>query len=101
MSSNGLPEGTTNDELGAPELQNAPESQKHGHDLKPRRLLRGEITYAAAQEQDANILHQLGYRDRKIRFFTHLYRNRELIKDIVACHLGLGTADAGSILHSG
>lgn len=44
--------------------------------LKPRRLLRGEITYAAAKEQDANILHELGYRDQKIRFFTHLYQEQ-------------------------
>lgn len=37
-----------------------------------RRLLRGEITYATAKEQDANILHQLGYRDQKIRYFTEI-----------------------------
>lgn len=49
--------------------------------LRKRRLLRGEITYAAAKEQDANILHQLGYRDQKIRYFTHLYRNRKLIEE--------------------
>lgn len=68
-----------------------------GHDspatLKPLRLLRGEITYEAAKEQDANILHQLGYRDQKIRFFTHLYRNRGLIATIAAHHLGLNSAD--------
>jgi hypothetical protein len=58
-----------------------------------RRLLRGEITYAAAKEQDANILHQLGYREKKIRYFTHLYRNRQQIKSIVAHHLGLSSAD--------
>lgn len=57
--------------------------------LNPRRLLRGEITYDAAREQDANILHELGYRDQKIRFFTHLYRRRKLIETIVADHLGL------------
>lgn len=68
-----------------------------GHDslaLRKRRLLRGEITYAAAKEQDANILHQLGYRDQKIRYFTHLYRNRKLIERTVAHHLGLRSADA-------
>ena len=48
--------------------------------LKTRHLLRDEITYAFAREQDASILHELGYRDQKIQFFTHLYRNRELIK---------------------
>ena len=102
MSSDGLPERTINNDLSTADHQNSQESQEHDRDLKstlkPRRLLRGEITYAVAKEQDANILHQLGYRDRKIRFFTHLYRNRELIKAIVACHLGLGTAGVCSIV---
>ncbi|KAH1303619.1 hypothetical protein KXX47_008709, partial [Aspergillus fumigatus] len=35
----------------------------------------------------------LGYRDQKIRYFTHLYRNRQQIKSIVAHHLGLSSAD--------
>lgn len=61
--------------------------------LKPRRLLRGEITYDAAKEQDSNILHELGYRDQKLRFFTHLYRNRGRIAAIAAHHLGLASAD--------
>jgi hypothetical protein len=61
--------------------------------LKTRSLLRSEITYSAAKDNDANILHELGYRDQKIRFFTHLYRNRELIKSLVARHLGLGSRD--------
>ncbi|KKZ64744.1 hypothetical protein EMCG_09348 [[Emmonsia] crescens] len=61
--------------------------------LKPRRLLRGEIAYSAAKNQDANILHELGYRDQRIRYFTHLYRNRKLIEAIVAHHLGLTSAD--------
>lgn len=61
--------------------------------LKPRRLLRGEITYSAAKEQDANILHELGYRDQKIQYFTYLYRNRKLIETTVARHLGLASAD--------
>ncbi|PWY72464.1 hypothetical protein BO94DRAFT_569040 [Aspergillus sclerotioniger CBS 115572] len=62
--------------------------------LKPRRLLRGEITYDAAKEHDANILHQLGYRDQKIQFFTHLYQHRGVISVIAAHHLGLASADA-------
>ena len=73
-------------------------SQDQGHDsaatLKPRRLLRGEITYSAAKEQDANILHELGYRDKKIQFFTYLYRNRKRIQKLIARHLGLASADA-------
>ncbi|KAJ5104890.1 hypothetical protein NUU61_002237 [Penicillium alfredii] len=66
--------------------------------LKRRRLLRGEITYAAAKEQDSNILHELGYRDQKIRYFTHLYRSRKLIQTIVAHHLGLASADTCHIV---
>lgn len=61
--------------------------------LKSRRLFRGEITYAAATEQDANILHQLGYRDERVRYFTYLYRNRKLIESIVSNHLGLASAE--------
>lgn len=61
--------------------------------LKPRRLLRGEITYAAAKEQDANILHQLGYWDQRVKYFTHLCRSRKLIQKIVSHHLGLASAD--------
>lgn len=59
--------------------------------LKPLRLLRGEITYSSTRDKDANVLHELSYRDQKIRFFTHLYRNRELIKAIAAHHLGLAS----------
>jgi hypothetical protein len=61
-------------------------------------LVRGEITYAAAKEQDSNILHQLGYREQKIRYFTYLYRDRKLIETIVAHHLGLISADACHIV---
>lgn len=39
--------------------------------LKPRSLLRGDITYDAAKDSDANILYELGYRDQKIRFFPN------------------------------
>lgn len=72
-----------------------PEDQSHDFPalLKPRQLLRGEITYAAAKEQDANILYQLGYKDQRVRFFTHLYRNRRRIKTLIARHLGLAFAD--------
>ncbi|KAJ5246544.1 hypothetical protein N7468_001527 [Penicillium chermesinum] len=57
--------------------------------LEPRCLLRGEITYSAAKEEDSNILHELRYRDEKIRFFTHISRNRKLIRRIIGRHLGL------------
>lgn len=62
--------------------------------LKPRSLLRGDITYDTAKDSDANILHELGYRDQKIRFFTYLYRNRELIKSLITRHLGLASRDS-------
>jgi hypothetical protein len=54
--------------------------------LQPRRLIRRGITYSYAEKQDANILHELGYWAQKIHFFTHLQRNRILIKKIVAHH---------------
>lgn len=56
-------------------------------------MVRGEITYSAAKEKDANIFHEVGYREQKIQFFTRLYRNRELVRNLVAHHLGL-TSDA-------
>ncbi|KAL4952162.1 hypothetical protein BDW69DRAFT_195865 [Aspergillus filifer] len=66
--------------------------------LKPRRLLRGETTYSAAKEQDASILHQLGYREQKIRFFTHLYRNRNLIRRIVSHNLGINSTEICNVV---
>lgn len=62
--------------------------------LKPRRLLHGSITYSAAKERETNILHELGYWDQETRFFTHLYRHRDLIKEIAVFHLGLGSTDS-------
>ncbi|KAL1885234.1 hypothetical protein Plec18167_001891 [Paecilomyces lecythidis] len=66
--------------------------------LEKRPLLRGEITYTSAKGKDSNILHELGYREQKIRYFTHLYRNRKLIETIVAHHLGLPSADVCHIV---
>lgn len=71
---------------GMPQIHDAPP-------LKPRRLPRVEIAYSVAKEQDPNILHELGYWDQKIRYFTHLRRNRKLIETTVARHLGLTSAD--------
>lgn len=39
---------------------------------KTRRLLRREITYSDAKEEEFNILHQLGYYEQQVRFFDHL-----------------------------
>lgn len=40
--------------------------------LKHRRLLRRDIAYASAKEEEVNILQQLGYYDKQARFFSHL-----------------------------
>jgi hypothetical protein len=56
-------------------------------------LLRGEeITYPAAKEKEANILHQLGYHAQQTRFFAHLRDRQDWITAIVAHHLGLSSA---------
>ncbi|PGH27641.1 hypothetical protein AJ80_00654 [Polytolypa hystricis UAMH7299] len=60
--------------------------------LRPRRLLHGEITYSAAKEKETNILHALGYWQRRLDLFNHLYRNRGSIEDVARHHLGLGSA---------
>lgn len=61
---------------------------------KSRTLLRREITYSAAVEEDTNLLHELGYRDEKTRFFSHLHGHRLLIEKLVAHHLRLSSANA-------
>lgn len=38
--------------------------------LKPRNLLNGTITYSAAKECEANVLHELGYWDQQTEFLT-------------------------------
>ncbi|PLB49351.1 hypothetical protein P170DRAFT_509909 [Aspergillus steynii IBT 23096] len=60
---------------------------------RTRRLLRDEqITYSVAQEQETNILHQLGYPEQQSRFFAHLHARQDWMKAIVAHHLGLHTS---------
>lgn len=39
---------------------------------KTRRLLRREITWSAAKEEESNILHELGYYDQHARFIECL-----------------------------
>lgn len=65
--------------------------------LNSRRLLNGDITYSAAKGCESNILHELGYWDQKTRYFNHLYKNRELVQEIVVHHLNLPSADACTI----
>ncbi|GKZ36754.1 hypothetical protein AbraIFM66950_007951 [Aspergillus brasiliensis] len=61
---------------------------------KTRRLLRRELTYASAKEEEHNILHQLSYYDKQNKFFAHLNAHQSWIKDVVAHHLNLGSPDA-------
>ncbi|KAL2811735.1 hypothetical protein BDW59DRAFT_54160 [Aspergillus cavernicola] len=61
---------------------------------KTRQLLRREITYASAKEEEVNLLHQLSYYDKQIRFFSHLNDHQSWIKNIVAHHLNLNSPDA-------
>lgn len=61
---------------------------------KTRRLLRREITYSAAKNEEVNILHQLGYYAQRQQFFTRIYRNLNWIKAVIAHHLNLRSPDA-------
>ncbi|KAE8355183.1 hypothetical protein BDV28DRAFT_129457 [Aspergillus coremiiformis] len=58
-----------------------------------RQLLRREITYASAKEEEVNILHQLGYYKKQIEFFSHLNNHQEWIKNTVAHHFNLYSSD--------
>lgn len=60
---------------------------------RTRRPLRGELTFSVAKEREVNVLHQLGYVDRQRRFFSHLDTRRNWMKDVVAHHLNLDSAD--------
>ncbi|KAL4779890.1 hypothetical protein BJX76DRAFT_364824 [Aspergillus varians] len=61
--------------------------------LRTRQLLRREITYSSAKEEEINILHQLGYHDKQIAFFSHLNNHQDWIKNTVAHHLNLNPSD--------
>ncbi|RAH72998.1 uncharacterized protein BO66DRAFT_418475 [Aspergillus aculeatinus CBS 121060] len=58
-----------------------------------RRLLRREIRYESAKEEETNILHHLGYYDKRTEFFSHLHNNQGWIQNTVAHHLNLNTPD--------
>ena len=60
---------------------------------RTRQLLRREFTYASAKEEEVNILHQLGYYDKQIDFFTYLGNHRDWIKKIIVHHLNLKSSD--------
>lgn len=61
---------------------------------KTRQLLRQEITYSFAKNEEVNILHRLEYQDHQHNFFSHLLNNRDWIKAVVAHHLRLQSTDA-------
>lgn len=61
---------------------------------RTRRLLRKDITYSTAKEEEVNILHQLGYYEQQVQFFAHLNDKRSWMKAIVAYHLGLQSSVA-------
>lgn len=56
-------------------------------EFKPLPMIRDEITYEEAKAKEANILHQLSYYDQELKFLVHIYRNRDLIRGIIAHHL--------------
>ena len=58
-----------------------------------RRLLRGNINYSSAKDDETNILHKLTFWDQKVKFFAHLYKNRALIQAAVVHHLGLSSKE--------
>lgn len=55
-------------------------------------LLRGDITYSFAKEEEVNILHRLGYPAQRAKFFNHVFKKRNWIEAIVAYHLNLGSS---------
>lgn len=62
--------------------------------LKRRRVLRGEITYSKAEQDEKNVLHTLGYWKQREEFFGYLVEHRAAIETTVAHHLGLKTPKA-------
>ncbi|EEP79686.1 predicted protein [Uncinocarpus reesii 1704] len=59
-----------------------------------RRLLKGEITYSAAQDQEINILQRLAYPEQRTQFFASLHQQQGWMQAIVAHHLGLSSVKA-------
>ncbi|OJD15684.1 hypothetical protein AJ78_04060 [Emergomyces pasteurianus Ep9510] len=64
---------------------------------KTQLLLRGEITYSLAKDEEVNILHRLSYVYDRNKFFASLGHKRDWMKAIVAHHLGLHSPDCCSI----
>ncbi|PYI28058.1 hypothetical protein BP00DRAFT_459711 [Aspergillus indologenus CBS 114.80] len=56
-----------------------------------RKLLRREIRYESAKEEETNILHKLEYYDKQLEFFSHLHNHQSWIQNTVAHHLNLNS----------
>ncbi|KAJ5080942.1 hypothetical protein N7456_013652 [Penicillium angulare] len=68
--------------------------------IKPRTLLSHDITYSAALAEDYNVLYELTYPEKRLEFYTRLFRRRKLIKTLVARHLGLNSIDECHVSHT-
>ncbi|KAI9838209.1 MAG: hypothetical protein M1837_002524 [Sclerophora amabilis] len=53
-------------------------------------LLRRDITYSEAKEEDVNILQQLTYVEAQENFFGYLSERKQQIQNVVARHLSVG-----------
>lgn len=62
--------------------------------LISRPLLRGNITYSTARDEEVNILHRLSYPDQRTQFFASLVNKSNCIQAIVAYHLNLDSSDS-------
>ncbi|MCJ1340090.1 hypothetical protein MMC09_005384 [Bachmanniomyces sp. S44760] len=58
-----------------------------------RRLLRGDITYSKAKEDETNVLQKLTYWKQRDEFFAHLFKNRSFILAAAAHHLRLSSKE--------
>lgn len=58
--------------------------------MPPKRpMVRGDITYSAAKDEETNVLHKLSYWNQRNKFFAHLESRQNTIKSLVGHHLGL------------
>nr|KMM64667.1 hypothetical protein CPAG_01019 [Coccidioides posadasii RMSCC 3488] len=57
--------------------------------MPTKRTLRGEITYSQAKGSDGNVVRELSYTAEQAKFYTRIYRNCDVISELVAHHLGI------------
>lgn len=60
---------------------------------KSRRLLRREITYSQARDEEVNILRRLDYWPEKNKFINRVFRHQNWIQATVAHHLNVSAQD--------